>query len=75
MSYKAKSFFRDMQDGGYAYNVGDEYPRKGYKPTDERIAELSGNGNKRGVAVIEKIAVEPINEEPIVAPKRGRKKK
>jgi hypothetical protein len=37
------------------------YPRKGYKATDARIAELAGNKNKMGVALIE---VEQPKEEP-----------
>ena len=50
--YKVLEFFTDLQDNNYAYSVGAEYPRKGYKPTDERIKELSGSGNVRGRAVI-----------------------
>ena len=55
-----KPFF-DLQDGNYEYKVGDAYPRKGYKATDARIAELAGGKNKIGVALIE---VEQPKEEP-----------
>ena len=46
-----KQFF-DLQDGCYLYNVGDEFPRRGTKATDARIAELAGTKNKMGVALI-----------------------
>ncbi len=55
-----KQFF-DLQDGNYEYNVGDLYPRKGYTATDARIAELAGDKNKIGEALIE---VEQSEEEP-----------
>ena len=47
-----KHFF-DLQDNRYEYNVGDTYPRKGYKATDARIAELAGKRNNLGEALIE----------------------
>ncbi len=61
MSYKAIKFFHDLQDtvktkGNeicHAYNVGDKYPREGYKPSAERIAELAGSNNKRGIPLIQ----------------------
>lgn len=49
-----KAFF-DLQDGQYRYCVGDNYPRKGYKPSDERIAELSGSDNKQGCPLIKQV--------------------
>ena len=39
---------------GYEYNVGDEFPRKGKKVSNERLAELSGNNNLQGVPLIRK---------------------
>ncbi len=56
--YKAIEYFTDLHDGEFAYNIGDEYPRKGYIPTAERIAELSGNANRRGRPVIEEVKEE-----------------
>lgn len=50
--YKVIKFFHDLQDNNHPYNVGDEYPRKDVKVTDERIAELSGKDNKQGVPLI-----------------------
>lgn len=51
--YKVIKFFHDLQDNKHPYNVGDTYPRKDLKVTDERIAELSSNENKRGCPLIE----------------------
>lgn len=45
--------FFDLQDNCYEYKSGDIYPRKGYKATEARIAELAGNKNKLGEALIE----------------------
>lgn len=53
--YKALSYFTDLQDNCYSYKRGDIYPRKGYTPTKERIAELASAKNKRGVPVIAEI--------------------
>lgn len=38
--------FLDLEDKSYKYSVGDEYPRKGIKPTKKRIDELKSNKNK-----------------------------
>lgn len=63
--YKAIVEFYDLTDGGRKYSVGDEYPRAGLNVTDERIAFLSGDGNKLGRPVIEKTgkAVEEVHED------------
>ena len=50
--YKVIHYFNDLQDDGYAYNVGDEFPHKGMTVTNERIAELTGRENKQGVPLI-----------------------
>lgn len=54
--YEVTESFVDRQDGMYTYFPGDEYPRKGYEPTPERIEELSGNSNVRGNPLIKKKA-------------------
>ena len=64
--YKAIEYFTDLQDNGYAYNVGDTYPREGYEPTAERIEELSSGQNVRGRAVIA-LYVETVEEPTEVA--------
>lgn len=53
--YKVIKFFHDLQDNKHPYNVGDTYPRKDLKVTDERIAELSGKDNLQGCPLIEKV--------------------
>ena len=70
--YKVIQFFHDLQDytttkNGtvyHAYDVGDTYPRDGYKPSEDRIKELSGRDNIRGI---------PLIEEQEKAPKRKAK--
>ena len=51
--YRVIEKFKDLCDGGYLYNVGDEYPRG--KATKKRIAELSGHQNKAGRPLIEEV--------------------
>lgn len=57
--YKVIAYFTDLQDNNHVYNPADPscntYPREGLKPTDERIAELSGKDNKQGKPLIEKV--------------------
>ena len=53
--YKVIHYFTDLQDDGYAYNVGDEFPHKGMTVTKERIAELAGRENKQGVPLIAEV--------------------
>ena len=44
-----------MQDNNFAYNVGDEYPRKGMSVLPSRIKELATDKNRQGVPLIEEI--------------------
>lgn len=53
--YVVKAFFTDLQDNNHAYNVGDTFPRDGMAVTPDRIKELSGTQNKRGIALIEEV--------------------
>lgn len=61
--YKVIKDFFDLQDAKETkngpiyteYKVGDTYPRKGLKPSAERIAELAGSDNKQHTPLIEKI--------------------
>ena len=55
MAYKVIKFFTDMQDNNFAYNVGDEYPRKGMSVLPSRIKELAGSKNRQGCPLIEEI--------------------
>ena len=80
--YKVTHFFHDLQDytttkNGtvyHAYDVGDTYPRRGYEPSEERIKELSGKDNIRGVTLIELVEEQekPVEEQE-KAPKRKAK--
>lgn len=55
MGYKVISYFEDLLDEGYPYNVGDSFPREGLKVTMERIKELSGSENKQKRPLIEEV--------------------
>lgn len=59
--YKVIKKFHDLQDGKktkngtvyHEYNEGDVFPRAGKDVSEERIRELAGSDNKRGVPLIE----------------------
>lgn len=80
--FRVIEFFTDLQDGNHAYNVGDTFPRDGLTVTADRIKELSGTQNKRGIALIEEVRgaeetaqpeeAAPVENEPR---KRTRKRK
>lgn len=55
--YVTIAYFTDLQDEGHPYEVGDVYPRKGLTPSPERITELSGSANRRGLPLIEEVEV------------------
>ena len=55
MSYKVIESFTDLQDRNYVYIAGEIYPRIGYTPSDERVAELSSESNKLGYPLIKKV--------------------
>ena len=84
--YTVIKHFTDLQDNNYKYVEGDTYPREGYTPTKERIAELASDKNKQKTALIKAIneesseveTVETLTEEeptPEEKPKRKRSKK
>lgn len=56
--------FADLQDNKTVYKVGDTYPRKGYEPTEKRIAELLGKRNKIGKKLIEEIKEKKVEKKP-----------
>ena len=70
--YRVIEMFTDLQDSNYRYNVGDVYPRTGYKPSAKRIDELSGANNKRGKPLI-KAAQESAESVTEGKPKRRKK--
>ena len=55
MKYRVLKDFTDLQDNRYLYKVGDTYPRNGLTVTAERIAELAGKSNLRGMPLIEEV--------------------
>ena len=83
--YKVIKFFHDLEDKKetksgtvyHAYEVGDVYPREGFKPSDGRIEELSGNENKRGeplIKLVEEAVEETEKEKAEEKPKTTRKR-
>lgn len=79
--YRVKKYFTDLQDNNYGYNVGDIFPHDGLEVTPERIKELSGTDNRRGISLIEEISEEPLpftedeTEKPQEKPKPKKGKK
>lgn len=63
--FRVIEFFTDLQDGNHSYNVGDTFPRESVTVTADRIKELSGTQNKRGIALIEEVreAAETVDAE------------
>ena len=53
--YKVIKHFTDMQDNNFAYNVGDEFPRKNFNVLPSRIKELASDENRQGCPLIEEI--------------------
>ena len=56
MTYIATENFKDIADNGFAYHVGDTFPRAGKTVSEARLAELSSDGNRRGRPVIAAVA-------------------
>ncbi|MBR4627786.1 MAG: hypothetical protein IKO47_08825 [Ruminococcus sp.] len=52
--YRVIVYFEDLQDKSRPYNAGDVYPRKGLRPSAERIEELATDKNIRGIPLIRK---------------------
>lgn len=67
--YRVIKAFVDLQDNNFAYQVGDEYPRKGLSVLPSRIKELASKKNRRGCPLIEEVPEEA--EEP----QKGKKSK
>ena len=66
--YRVIKAFTDMQDNNFAYQVGDEFPRKNFSVLPSRIKELAGSKNRQGVPLIEEIpnkVEEPKKKKPV----------
>jgi hypothetical protein len=59
--YRVIKHFTDLQDNNFAYQVGDEYPRKGLSVLPSRIKELASDKNRRRIPLIAEI---PDEEKP-----------
>lgn len=55
MKYKVINKFVDKQGGNTLYNVGDEYPKEGIKPTKKCVEELSKKHPRYKMVFIEEI--------------------
>ena len=51
--YRVIKYFTDLQDNDFAYDVNDEYPRKGLSVSPSRIREQTKKKNRQGVPLIE----------------------
>lgn len=65
--------FKDLEDGDHKYLMGEEYPRKGYTPTEERIKALSSEDNKACMKLIKEVKASKDEAKPAkkkAAPKK-----
>ena len=63
-----------MQDNDFAYDVGDEYPRKGMSVLPSRIRELATDKNRQGVPLLEEIPdIEEAHEKKTKSTKKADK--
>lgn len=62
--YRVIKAFTDLQDLNHVYQEGDVYPRKGYKPTEERVDSLVTGLNSRGTPFIVKEDRSVADEKP-----------
>ena len=65
--YKVLTYFEDLQDNRHPYNEGDIFPREGLNVSEERLAELSSEKNKRKEILIafEEDAPKPLTKTDI----------
>ena len=56
--YKVIEKFKDLQDNGFYYKAGDDFPRSGKKASKKRITELATDANRRGIPLIEEVKEE-----------------
>lgn len=56
--FKVVRRFKDLKHGGHIYEVGDVYPKEGFKATKKRLEELSTGKNN-----YKQVYIEEVNEE------------
>lgn len=61
--YQVMEYFTDLHDADHEYHPGDVFPREGISVSEERLKELAGSDNKRGMPLIVKIPDEPEQSE------------
>lgn len=59
--------FIDLQDDNHEYEIGDVYPREGYKPDEVRILTLASDKNLQGVPLIKEVK-EAVTEDAETVP-------
>ena len=57
--YQVMEYFTDLHDADHEYHPGDIFPREGISVSEERLKELAGSDNKRGMPLIAEIPDEP----------------
>ena len=65
--YKVLTFFTDLQDDNHPYQPEDIFPRAGLEVSEERLAELSGTNNRRGIVLIEEVPQDASEEQKLPA--------
>lgn len=55
MGFKVVKRFRETKHDNRTYEVGEEYPAKGYKPAKGRVDVLSSTKNKYQSVFIEEV--------------------
>lgn len=65
--YQVMEYFTDLHDAEHEYHPGDIFPREGISVSSDRLEELSGSDNKRGIPLIKEIRENSeLTEEPEV---------
>lgn len=75
--YKVIKYFIDLQDKNHEYHEGDVFPREGLEVTEQRIAELASDKNRRHEPLIaeekQPEAEQPEAEQPAEEEKPAKK--
>ena len=55
MFYEVIRYFRDAQDNGHVYRVGDKFPREGHSVSAVRLKDLLSGNNFQNVPLIKRV--------------------